>query len=429
MTLLFPHQRAGAEWLARRRTGYLGDTPGTGKTRTLLAAAQRRDPTAPVLVLCPAIAREHWHREAAVLGMAHRVTVQSYDGFVRRAAPCGPETVLLLDEAHYLKTPTAQRTKQVLGPTGPARHAAAVYLASGTPIPRHPAELWPVLASCFPAIPAEHGFRRMQDMVDAWCATRPMRLRGKTLQKITGIKPEAEGPVRTMLASIMLRRTPDDLGLGLPPIWWQTLPLEASTPALAQLGAHPAWAEALAGGADLESLLRDEAVARYRRAVGELKAALIGPELADQARHEPVVVFAHHRRVLARLRAVLDVEEIPYVYVDGDTPPARRADAERRFQTDPAIRVFLGQQTACQVSLTLTKASRVLLLEPDWTAVNNVQAASRVARLGQTAGTCVAQMVSLPGTLDDAIVAQHLRQAAQFTLLMHPHADATPEMA
>ena len=60
---LFHHQYEAAAWLAANPRAYLADAMGTGKTRSLLAALARLgDPKA--LVVCPAIVRGHWRREA-----------------------------------------------------------------------------------------------------------------------------------------------------------------------------------------------------------------------------------------------------------------------------------------------------------------------------------------------------------------------------
>jgi hypothetical protein len=53
-----------------------------------------------------------------------------------------------------------------------------------------------------------------------------------------------------------------------------------------------------------------------------------------------------------------------------------------------------------------------VLVEPAWAAYENYQAGCRVARIGQTRDHCVCQLVSLAGTLDDAVIRQHLRETA-----------------
>ncbi len=108
------------------------------------------------------------------------------------------------------------------------------------------------------------------------------------------------------------------------------------------------------------------------------------------------------------LRAGL--ESFGVAYVDGDTCQAFRDERIDAFQMDPRTRVFLGQDTCCQEGITLTAARRVILVEPEWTAMKNYQLGKRVARIGQTAERCIGQLITLAGTLDEAIVAQNLRE-------------------
>lgn len=59
---LFPFQSNGVEWLAPRLKGILGDDMGLGKTIQALASAPVN---APILVVCPAVAKGVWVREAS----------------------------------------------------------------------------------------------------------------------------------------------------------------------------------------------------------------------------------------------------------------------------------------------------------------------------------------------------------------------------
>jgi SNF2 family DNA or RNA helicase len=70
--------------VARRSGGgYLGDEPGVGKTRTLLEGLGRSD-SIDALVVCPAIVRTHWAREAALYADYGPVLrIKSYDEITR----------------------------------------------------------------------------------------------------------------------------------------------------------------------------------------------------------------------------------------------------------------------------------------------------------------------------------------------------------
>jgi hypothetical protein len=72
--------------------------------------------------------------------------------------------------------------------------------------------------------------------------------------------------------------------------------------------------------------------------------------------------------------------------------------------------VFLGQNIACQVSLTLTAARRAVIVEPDYTANVNYQLAKRIARIGQSADRVIVQFAMLAGSLDKRIVRRNIAE-------------------
>lgn len=64
---LFPHQRAGVDWMVKARRGLLADEPGLGKTaqaiRALKALKDRGEDVFPALVVCPNTLKTNWERE------------------------------------------------------------------------------------------------------------------------------------------------------------------------------------------------------------------------------------------------------------------------------------------------------------------------------------------------------------------------------
>lgn len=421
---LYDHQRQGGKWLAARprHRGYIGDTPGLGKTRTLICGLDRSGAQRP-LIVCPAIVRTHWHREFATCGWTSgNEIVKSYDEIVRGGNPLMKKLIvdegidsLIVDEVHYAKHATSKRTLQLLGPNGYARRLPRVFVASGTPIPKNPSELWTVLSSLFPEVAVEHKLATVADFVARFCVVRPRRVRGVWMDKIMPeLRNEAE--FRELLGEIMLRRTLDDVGLDVPPLDWQTTRVDGAPLTMPgtleggeafDTGARVMWA--IEDGA-LDAIAADPHVARMRRRLGELKIepalALLRSQLEES--DEKVVVFAHHRSVMHGL--VEGLREFGVAYVDGDTPQSIRDQNIDRFQSKPECRVFLGQNLACQTGITLTAARRAFLVEPDWTAVVNHQLGHRVARIGQQAERCIAHMICLADTLDEAIINQNIRE-------------------
>jgi SWI/SNF-related matrix-associated actin-dependent regulator of chromatin subfamily A-like protein 1 len=409
---LYEHQTAGAAWLAGRARAYLGDTPGVGKTRTLLAALKPGDKP---LIVCPAIVRTHWQREAEIVCPDIDIRVKSYDEIVRGGNALLKElvpqiNVLVPDEAHFLKHTTSKRTKMLLGRDGYARRIERVYPASGTPMPRNPAELFPVLAALFPEVLLKRGIKTYEQFVERYCTVRGSYVRGQWREKIVGVKLEALDELQSMLPEFMLRRTLDDVGLDVPRIQWQLMLLDGGGCELSLDEQHRV--EDYITLEALDEIAADPHVARMRRRLGELKAPLVVEMLRGELDADPtmrVAVFAHHRSVLGELHRGLS--DYGVSYIDGDTKQSQRDQQIRQFQSG-LIQVFVGQNIACSVGMDGLQhaTNRAILVEPDWQADVNYQLGFRVARIGSKHDHAIVQMVALAGTLDEAIVMQNRRE-------------------
>lgn len=85
---LFPHQRAGVEFLATSKRALLADEPGLGKTaqaiRALARLHEKGEEVFPALVVCPNTLKKNWEREFAKWWPGIRVQVISGSATVRR---------------------------------------------------------------------------------------------------------------------------------------------------------------------------------------------------------------------------------------------------------------------------------------------------------------------------------------------------------
>jgi len=409
--LLKPYQREAARWLSEHSRGYLADPPGLGKTREAIAGAVRAG-ASRVLVISPAVAQTHWRREFDLVMPYHEgvIKVASYQKFALNAetrsemALFDPQAVVL-DEAHMLKHRDSKRTIEVLL-RNHLLDAPYVWPLSGTPMPRNPYELYPIVRALWPG-------EMMRDLRivshDQWRERYTYYKWNRYGAKVYAARNVDE--LRRFLRDKMLRRTEAEVLPELPPIRWTTYPLTLDD---AALSVARVW-EADLTPREREELLSPDIqprgkVAEVRHALGRLKVnptlELIGREL-DDSPGEKRIVFAYHCDVLRDLRAGFAPWGV--AYIDGSTPLAEREAAERAFREDPKVRVFVGQNEAAGLSLTLTAASRVDLVEPDWRTDFNVQDGKRAHRIGQTRSVLV-RMLSIADSLDEALVAQHHRE-------------------
>lgn len=435
MSELRPYQIGGANWLAAQTRAVLGDDMGLGKTPQAIRAADlvaaRR-----VAVVCPAIGRINWRREFDRWSLqGPELYIESYDRLATQKKAreefraFRPDTVIA-DEAHYLKTRESKRTRAMYGQhchnTGLLCIPKRVWLLTGTPAPNNVTELWTHLRSLWPEL-IEAGGEPMNYM---GFLTRFAEWESTDFGvKVFGNKNLPE--MRAILQQIMLRRKGDAVLRDLPPLVWQptyTVESEEAMGGLRQLEEAPEVAElrrvleAAGEGATRDLFTAEEpiALASVRRLTAELKARpvarLLAEELADGA-YDKIVVFALHNAALDILRDQL-APFSPCEIRGGQTDKQRQAEIDA-FQTDPSRRVCLVQQKAGYHTITLHAAAQVAFLEQSWTPDENVQAAKRCHRFGQTRPVFVRNF-GLAGSIDDA-VSQVLSRKAKAILELLEH--------
>lgn len=403
MSGLYPYQRIGAEWLAGRTAGLLADQMGLGKTVQAVIAAKQSG-AEKIGVVCPASMVTQWQREFDHWWPEHPPVMVSSYGKVANGHWGVPRfDVLIVDEAHMLKSPTSERTKAIYGPDvdgidGLVGWADRVWLLTGTPGLNNPAEIWTHLHALMPsALLGKNG-----KAVGYWgFAKRYTRVFDR------GYGPEIKpgsgrnlDELKALIAPFILRRLKADVLADLPPITFNTLYLDGKLPGVS---AHD---EMLVRNAldsfDVDGLAKVQThVASLRRETGMAKLPAvvdwIENFLADT--DEKLVVFAHHRDVIRELG-----ERFGYgtVVLTGDTQARHRQEVVDLFQNDPRCRLFIGQIQAAGTGLTLTAASTVLMAEQSWVPAENAQAAMRVHRIGQK-NACTVYNAVLAGSIDERI--------------------------
>lgn len=197
---LFPHQRAGVEFLSTARRALLADEPGLGKTaqaiRALKRLQDRGEQVFPALIVCPNTLKSNWQREfdkwwpgvdvQVIKGSAlqrrklfeHEAQVyvvnwESLRGHSRlnaygsialaRCVECGGHDSritearcevhkrelnlidfksVIADEIHRSKDPKSKQTRALWSASGKADIRFAL---TGTPIANNVIDLWPIL--------------------------------------------------------------------------------------------------------------------------------------------------------------------------------------------------------------------------------------------------------------------------------------------
>jgi SWI/SNF-related matrix-associated actin-dependent regulator of chromatin subfamily A-like protein 1 len=419
---LYPYQVTGAKWVAARRAAGLADDAGLGKTAQALDAARQIGATS-IVVACPAVARNVWRNEVKTWlpnagGLS--IDIRSYDELaanqdLRRSWAASRPDVLICDEAHYLKSRDARRTKSIYGPgctgdRGISAACGATWLLTATPTPNHPGEMWSHLRALRPDLIESAGApMNYHTFLTHHCETRV------TEYGITPTKLRRPEMTRALAREFWLRRVWQDVLTELPDWTWQHVPIdcEDTRAALAEWEKlHPEVGQ-LVDELDAHGAAGPLAayLASYRHWVGSIKApavaALLKDELASKAM-DKVVVFAHHHDAINTIHAAL--EDFGPVQITGHTTDTARARAIDRFQTDRGCRAMVCQTQAAGVAITLTAARHVVFAEPEWVPADMYQAAKRVHRIGQKCPVLV-RVIGLAGSLDDRVAAVAARKA------------------
>lgn len=188
---MMPFQVAGVHYAKDRDNCLIGDAPGLGKTIQAIALANLRG-CKRVLVVCPANVRLQWARQIKIWSTLPKVVVypvlKSSDGVhptanyvitsfevargnLWRTLRSYPWDLLVIDEAHYLKTPDANRTRALFGASaratspyagtrGIAERAEQIVALTGTPLPNRPRECLSASAEVL----TNHGWKFIVDV-------------------------------------------------------------------------------------------------------------------------------------------------------------------------------------------------------------------------------------------------------------------------
>jgi len=122
-----------------------------------------------------------------------------------------------------------------------------------------------------------------------------------------------------------------------------------------------------------------ERVAAGRDSKLEAAVRLLQGDLAS----EKVVIFTEYRDTLRAARRRLAEAGIPLVVYHGGTPEKDRAEAERAFQHDPTVRVFLATDAASEGKNLQHSAHHLMHLDVPWNPNRYAQRNGRIDRYGQ----------------------------------------------
>lgn len=423
MISLFPYQIDGAKWLSGKRVAYLADEMGLGKSAQAIEACNLIG-ASTVLIICRAIGRENWRNEFKKFGKKiFELTVTSYEGLQKILDLGINYDVAIVDEAHYIKEPSAARTNAVIGIRGAIHRAKRTFFLSGTPTPNHIGELWPILY-----VSRQTPFDYTK-FIDHYCRTRHTGFGVQIIGNHRERAFELVKHIRDGPNSFILRRTKKEVNLQLPPIMYQDVIVSPGQVKIAHCRVFAKWlyptdrqdelAQVLEeqigiiggifkGGFTDEAMeglkARAKSISTLRMWTGLQKVQpvieLVSAELKAKA-YEKIVLFTWHKDVSNALFFALK-KPFGATTVYGGTDPEKLEIRVNAFNKSRANRVLIANIQTAGTSINLTAANQAMFVESSFVPADIHQAAARCHRIGQTKPVTV-RFVSLANSLDQRI--------------------------
>ncbi|HEY1622414.1 MAG TPA: DEAD/DEAH box helicase [Streptosporangiaceae bacterium] len=420
---LMPHQgQLVAAAAAGHRRFLLADEPGLGKTAQALLAAEAAN-AYPLLVVVPNVVKTNWAREAARWTPRRPVTVvqgsgEAVDGFADIVV-LNYEVLdrhrgwlsdfgfrgMVVDEAHFIKNKTSQRSQHVLALSDRIRSRTdqpLLMALTGTPLINDIDDfraIWQFLGwiddsqpldELMDALegigltPADRGFyaaarqcvidrgivrRRKLDVAADIPARRiadlPVELDERAGRSIRAAERDLARRMMARYDTALANRTAD-------------VSAEGIDHGLVRLVARSELQEATTAKSG-------ENVFTMIRRIGQAKAELAADYATQLARSAgKVVFFAKHVDVMDAAEAVFTRQGVRFSSIrGGQTPTVRQANVDA-FVNDPDVAIAVCSLTAAGVGLNLQVASNIVLAELSWTDAEQTQAIDRSHRIGQT---------------------------------------------
>lgn len=360
------YQSFGARFALVQRHVIIGDEMGLGKTIQAIAAMAHLKATGAThfLVVCPASVLVNWTREIAqrstmrayrlhgpdrVHNLARWTTrgdigVTTFESLRNLDLPAEAAlAMLVVDEAHYVKNPQAQRSRTITQWTGRAKR---VLFLTGTPM--------------------ENRVEEFKSLVDYLQPELAPRINGR--HGIAG--PDA---FRQAVAPVYLRRNQRDVLTELPELIqideWE------------EFGKRDfeAYRAAVTAGNFMAMRRAAYAVPDPRHSAKLQRLLEIADEAGDNG--HKVVVFSFFRDVLDTVHNALGPRA--YGPLTGSVPPDKRQALVDDFQKARGPAVLVSQIQAGGVGLNMQAASVVVLCEPQVKPTMESQAIARAHRMGQ----------------------------------------------
>ena len=385
------HQKEAIEKLVGCKRFILADDMGLGKTTSTIIAALETG-AKKVLIVCPASLKINWEREIKnytdrpsyicegknfstnedFIIINYDILKNFHDTKDIKNSPIlnAGFDLIILDEAHMISNPQAQRTKIV---NSFCKNAKYLWLLTGTPLTSRPMNYYNLLNLIESPVAANWMAYAIR-----YCAGYQFNVKGRKIWNVTGASNLEE--LRDRTSRQLLRRLKTDV---------LDLPEKIITPVYLRLKSR--MYEGLMGEYyDWYNTKKEESssltiqfskLMKVRQVIAEEKIATtieLAENIVEQGKK--VVILTNFTDSLKKIHEHFGKQS---VYLDGSCSKIQRQHAVDEFQENDKIKVFVGNLKAAGVGITLTAGEAVIMNDLSFVPADHAQGEDRCYRYGQ----------------------------------------------
>jgi len=385
------HQKEAIQKLVENKKFILADDMGLGKTTSTIIAALESG-SKKVLIICPATLKINWKREienysdkSIYIAESKNFSTEAdfviinYDIIKNFHDPKKKDEsqvlaanfdLVIIDEAHYIKNATAQRTKLI---NDIVKKTDRLWLLTGTPMTSRPIDYFNLLSLIDSPVA-----KNWMAYAIRYCQGYQFNVGGRKVWNVTGASNLEE--LRDRTVGLTLRRLKENV-LDLPdkiitPVYLRLKSKEYEN----VMGEYYDWYDK--NPEESKSLtVQFSKLTKVRQIIADEKIAQT-IELAENIleQDKKVIIFCNFTDSLNKITEHFGKLAVK---LDGSMSKPERQYSVDQFQDNPKVKVFVGNIKAAGVGITLTSAEAVIMNDLSFLPSDHAQAEDRAYRYGQ----------------------------------------------
>ena len=385
------HQKEAIQKLVENKKFILADDMGLGKTTSTIIAALESG-SKKVLIICPATLKINWKREIEnysdkTIYIAESKNFSTEADFViinydiiknfhdtkkknDSQVLAAKFDLVIIDEAHYIKNATAQRTKLI---NDIVKNTERLWLLTGTPMTSRPIDYFNLLNIIDSPVA-----KNWMAYAIRYCSGYQFNVGGRKVWNVTGASNLEELRDRTL--GLTLRRLKENV-LDLPDKIITPVYLRLKSKSYENvMGEYYDWYDK--NPDESKSLtVQFSKLTKIRQIIADEKIEQT-IELAENIieQDKKIIIFCNFTDSLNKITEHFGKSAVK---LDGSMSKHERQNSVDQFQENPKVKVFVGNIKAAGVGITLTAAEAVIMNDLSFLPSDHAQAEDRAYRYGQ----------------------------------------------